>query len=237
MSRILLVEDDENIAQLVRMNLEAAGHTVQVAREGTTGLRMARTGAPELVLLDLMLPGMDGLEICRQLRRAGALPIIVLTARDSEVDRVLGLELGADDYVTKPFSVRELLARIAAVLRRSGEADRPGLPERQRLGDFLIDRAARRVQLAGQDLRLTPREFDLLSFLVAHPGRALSRTVLIDRVWGAGFGGDSKTVDVHVRWLREKLAGRVPFEIVTVRGVGYRLDLADDLAVEEVRLA
>jgi DNA-binding response OmpR family regulator len=232
-----LIEDDENIAELVRMNLEAAGHSVQVAREGTAGLRMARTGAPELVLLDLMLPGMDGLEICRQLRRAGTLPIIVLTARDSEVDRVLGLELGADDYVTKPFSVRELLARIAAVLRRSRDADRPEFPERQRLGDFLIDRAARRVQLAGRDERLAPREFDLLSFLLGNPGRALSREVLIERVWGAGFGGDTKTVDVHVRWLREKLAGRVPFEIVTVRGVGYRLDLMDELPAERSQLA
>jgi two-component system OmpR family response regulator len=232
MSRILLVEDDESIADIVRDNLEAVGHDVQVARDGNVGLRMARTGAPELVLLDLMLPGMDGVEVCRQLRRGGTVPIIMLTARDSEVDRVLGLEIGADDYVTKPFSMRELMARITAVLRRArdGSERRAALPERESIDGFTIDRAARRVRLDGADVRLTLREFDLLSYLVGHRGRVHTRDALIQNVWGPDFPGDQKTVDVHIRWLREKVAERAPFEIVTVRGVGYRLDAAEALA-------
>jgi DNA-binding response OmpR family regulator len=229
MSRILLIEDDESIADIVRFNLEAVGHDVQVAREGNSGLRMARTGAPDLVLLDLMLPGMDGIEICRQLRRGGSLPVIMLTARDSEVDRVLGLEIGADDYVTKPFSMRELMARITAVLRRSKDTQerQPALPERESIGGFVIDRAARRVLLEQDEIRLTLREFDLLSYLVGHRGRVHTRDALIQNVWGPDFMGDQKTVDVHIRWLREKFAHRAPFEIVTVRGIGYRLDLAE----------
>ena len=231
--RILLIEDDDGIADIVRYNLEAVGYTVQVARDGATGLRMARTGAPDLVLLDLMLPGMDGVEVCRQLRRSGtALPIIMLTARDSEVDRVLGLELGADDYVSKPFSMRELLARITAVLRRSmnGTPAEPAMPERETFAGFVLDRAARRVLLGGSDVRLTLREFDLLSYLVGHRGRVHTRDALIGSVWGPDFGGDQKTVDVHVRWLREKFQDRAPFQIVTVRGVGYRLDLLEEKA-------
>ncbi|HEX4214813.1 MAG TPA: response regulator transcription factor [Candidatus Dormibacteraeota bacterium] len=230
MSRILMIEDDEGISDLVRYNLEAVGYTVQVAREGNSGLRMARTGAPDLVLLDLMLPGMDGVEVCRQLRRGGSVPVIMLTARDSEVDRVLGLELGADDYVTKPFSMRELLARITAVLRRSreGKSAPPTLPERETIAEFVIDRAARRVLIDGAEVRVTLREFDLLSFLIGHRGRVHTRDALIQNVWGPDFGGDQKTVDVHIRWLREKFADRSPFQIVTVRGVGYRLDLAGE---------
>lgn len=231
--RILLIEDDDGIADIVRYNLEAVGYSVQVARDGATGLRMARTGAPDLVLLDLMLPGMDGVEVCRQLRRGGtALPIIMLTARDSEVDRVLGLELGADDYVSKPFSMRELLARITAVLRRTknGTPAEPVMPERETFADFVLDRAARRVLLGGSDVRLTLREFDLLSYLVGHRGRVHTRDALIGSVWGPDFGGDQKTVDVHVRWLREKFHERAPFQIVTVRGVGYRLDLLEEKA-------
>jgi DNA-binding response OmpR family regulator len=227
MSRVLLIEDDEGIADIVRYNLETVGHTVLVARDGNNGLRMARTGAPDLVLLDLMLPGMDGVEVCRQLRRGSSVPIIMLTARDAEVDRVLGLELGADDYVTKPFSMREVLARITAVLRRaqSGKPGGASMPERESFGEFVIDRAARRVLLDETDIKLTLREFDLLSYLIGHRGRVHTRDALISNVWGPDFGGDQKTVDVHVRWLREKFVQRAPFEIVTVRGVGYRLDL------------
>jgi two-component system, OmpR family, response regulator VicR len=235
MSRILLIEDDESISDIVRFNLEAVGHDVHLARDGNAGLRMARTGAPDLVLLDLMLPGMDGIEVCRQLRRGGSLPIIMLTARDSEVDRVLGLEIGADDYVTKPFSMRELMARITAVLRRTRDTQerQPALPEREEIGAFVIDRAARRVLLRGVEVRLTLREFDLLSYLVGHRGRVHTRDALIQNVWGPDFLGDQKTVDVHIRWLREKFANRAPFEIVTVRGIGYRLDLAE-VAEEKV---
>ncbi|MFZ0217820.1 MAG: response regulator transcription factor [Candidatus Dormiibacterota bacterium] len=226
MSRIVLIEDDEGIAETLRFNLEAAGHHVQAARDGVSGLRLARTGAPDLVLLDLMLPGMDGVEVCRQLRRSGSVPIIMLTARDGEVDRVLGLELGADDYITKPFSIREVLARIAAVLRRadSGAAGPVMLPDRDAFGNFMLDRAARRVTVDGMEVRLALREFELLSYLVGHPGRAHTRDALIQNVWGPAFSGDQKTVDVHIRWLREKFMDRAPFEIVTVRGVGYRLD-------------
>jgi DNA-binding response OmpR family regulator len=149
----------------------------------------------------------------------------MVSARDSEVDKIVGLELGADDYITKPFSMREVLARVNAVLRRTrADTAERAIPERDSVGGLTIDRAARRVQLGGEDVKVTAREFDLLSYLLAHDGRVHSREVLIAQVWGRDFGGDSKTVDVHIRWLREKFAGRAPFEIVTVRGAGYRLD-------------
>jgi DNA-binding response OmpR family regulator len=153
-------------------------------------------------------------------------PIIMITAKDSEVDKIVGLELGADDYITKPFSIREVLARVHSVLRRTQpEANEPkAVPERDSIGEFSIDRAARRVILCGEEVRVTAREFDLLSYLLAHPGRVHTRDVLLENVWGHEFSGDRKTVDVHVRWLREKFANRVPFDIVTVRGIGYRLD-------------
>jgi DNA-binding response OmpR family regulator len=220
------VEDDEAIRDVVKYNLVAAGYEVMEASDGNTALRSARTGRPDLVILDLMLPGMGGLEVCRSLRRDSVVPIIMLTARDTETDRVVGLELGADDYITKPFSMRELLARVGAVLRRSsGPAAPSEIPERQQVGSFLIDRAARRVILEDAELQLSRREFDLLSFLVANPDRVHSRDFLLQQVWGYDFGGERKTVDVHVRWLREKLEGRAPFRIATVRGAGYRLDL------------
>lgn len=224
-ARVLVVEDDEGIRETLRYHLEAAGYTVLEARDGATGLRTAQTGRPDLVLLDLMLPGLSGIEVCRALRRSSRVPIIMLTARDAEVDRIVGLELGADDYVTKPFSIREVMARINAVLRRSLErAEQRGLPEREVIGGFVLDRPARRVTLDGQEVKLTAREFDLLSHLIGHPGRVQSRETLLSEVWGPEFLGDRKTVDVHVRWLRSKFAGRAPFEIVTVRGAGYRLD-------------
>jgi len=223
--RILIVEDDDGIRETLKYHLDTAGYLVTEARDGALGLRLARTSRPDLVLLDLMLPGMSGMEFCRALRRSSRVPIIMVTAKDSEVDKIVGLELGADDYVTKPFSVREVLARVNAVIRRSrAEAAERAIPERDEIGNFLIDRPARRVLMDGKDVKLTAREFELLSFLVAHSGRVQSRDVILQQVWGADFMGDRKTVDVHVRWLREKFAGRVPFEIVTVRGTGYRLD-------------
>jgi len=224
-ARILVVEDDEGIREMLRYNLAGAGYAVQEARDGATGLRLAQTGRPDLVLLDLMLPGMSGLEVCRALRRSGRTPIIMLTAKDAEVDKIVGLELGADDYITKPFSVREVMARVNAVLRRiQGDTAGAAAPERETLGEFAIDRPARRVWLDGAEVKLTAREFDLLSFLLAHPGRVHSRDALLTQVWGPSFVGDRKTVDVHIRWLRAKFAARVPFAIVTVRGIGYRLD-------------
>ena len=224
--RVLVVEDDEGIREMLKYNLVSAGFSVQAAGDGASGLRTARTARPDLILLDLMLPGMSGFDFCRALRRTSKVPIIMLTAKDAEVDKIVGLELGADDYITKPFSVREVLARVNAVLRRSApDANEPSAtPERDALGNFVIDRAARRVMIDDQDVKLTTREFDLISYLLAHPARVHTRDVLLENVWGHDFAGDRKTVDVHIRWLREKFAGVAPFEIVTVRGIGYRLD-------------
>jgi len=223
--RILVIEDDEGIRDTLRYHLGEAGYQVLEAADGPGGLRLARSQRPDLILLDLMLPAMSGLEICRSLRQRSSVPIIIITARDAEVDKIVGLEVGADDYVTKPFSVREVLARVHAVLRRSqGTVEGRAVPEREEMEGFLLDRAARRVLVGGAETRVTAREFDLLSHLLAHSGRVQTRDALLHQVWGSSFGGDSKTVDVHVRWLREKFAGRVPFTIVTVRGAGYRLD-------------
>jgi DNA-binding response OmpR family regulator len=224
--RVLVVEDDEGIREMLKYNLSSAGFSVQEASDGAAGLRTARTARPDLILLDLMLPGMSGFDFCRALRKTSRVPIIMITAKDSEVDKIVGLELGADDYITKPFSIREVLARVNAVLRRaSPEANEPrSIPERDTIGRFSIDRAARRVILNEKEVKLTVREFELLSYLLAHPGRVHSRDVLLENVWGHEFSGDRKTVDVHIRWLREKFAATAPFEIVTVRGIGYRLD-------------
>ncbi|HUY74244.1 MAG TPA: response regulator transcription factor, partial [Candidatus Dormibacteraeota bacterium] len=165
-------------------------------------------------------------DFCRALRKSSRVPIIMLTAKDSEVDKIVGLELGADDYITKPFSIREVLARVNAVLRRAmlDSTEPRSIPEVDSIADFTIDRAARRVVLRGHDVKVTAREFDLLSYLLAYPGRVHTRDALIENVWGREFSGDPKTVDVHVRWLREKFAHVAPFTIVTVRGIGYRLD-------------
>jgi two-component system alkaline phosphatase synthesis response regulator PhoP len=224
--RVLVVEDDEGIREMLKYNLVTAGFSVHEAADGASGLRTARTARPDLILLDLMLPGMSGFDFCRALRKSSRVPIIMITAKDAEVDKIVGLELGADDYITKPFSVREVLARVNAVMRRaSPEANEPkSVPERDTIDDFSIDRAARRVVLNDKDVKLTAREFDLLSYLLAHPARVHTRDTLLENVWGHEFSGDRKTVDVHVRWLREKFAGVAPFEIVTVRGIGYRLD-------------
>jgi two-component system, OmpR family, response regulator RegX3 len=224
--RILVVEDDEGIREMLKYNLAQAGFAVHEAGDGATGLRTARTSSPDLVLLDLMLPGMSGLDFCRALRKTSSVPIIMLTAKDTEVDKIVGLELGADDYITKPFSVREVLARVNSVLRRADPqaAQSKALPELDTVGQFVLDRAARRVFLSGKEVRLAAKEFNLLSHLLANAGRVQTRDALLESVWGPQFSGDRKTVDVHIRWLREKFAGKVPFEIVTLRGVGYRLD-------------
>lgn len=234
-ARILVVEDDEGIRETLKYNFAMAGYGVQEARDGAGALRLARTAKPDLIVLDLMLPGMSGLEVCRALRRSSSrVPIIMITAKNAEVDKIVGLELGADDYITKPFSVREVLARVNAVLRRSRpEQAEHSLPEREGSGNFVIDRAARRVLLNGTEVKLTAREFELLSFLFGHPGRAHTRDVLLQQVWGADFMGDRKTVDVHIRWLREKFMDRAPFEIVTVRGIGYRLDRDNQAVIEQ----
>ncbi len=224
--RVLIVEDESNIASFARMYLEAAGFEVDVADRGDTGLEMALSEpTPDLVVLDLNLPAMDGLEITRRLRQDGSLPIIVLTARDDAVDRVVGLELGADDYMTKPFNPRELVARVRAVLRRTettgqGTAD---LPQAVTLeaDDLRVEVGAREAFVAGEQVALTPKEFDLLVTLLENRGLVLTREQLLERVWGFTFLGDSRTIDVHVRQLRRKLGDACPIQ--TVWGTGYKV--------------
>ncbi|MFV2039665.1 MAG: response regulator transcription factor [Acidimicrobiales bacterium] len=220
---VVLVEDDPHIADLVEMYLRQDGFRVYQASTGERGLEQVRDRDPKLVILDIGLDGeLDGMDVCRKLRSSGTVPIIMLTARDSEIDRVLGLELGADDYVTKPFSPRELVARVRAILRRT---DGPGEPEPDTLlnaGDVVIDTVRREATVDAEVVALATREFELLSYLAANSGIALSRRQLIDGVWGADWVGDERTVDVHVRQLRRKLGDALP--LATVWGLGYRLD-------------
>jgi len=221
-----VVDDDPTVAEVVAGYLERAGFAVERAADGPSAVARAAAARPDLVVLDLMLPGMDGLEVCRRLREDGPLPVVMLTARGDEDDRVLGLEVGADDYVTKPFSPRELVLRVAAVLRRAG--DPPDTGPWLRSGPLALDPAARRALRDGTELALTAREFDLLAFFLRHPGRVMRREELMRRVWGWEFG-DLSTVTVHVRRLREKVEadpGR-PRLISTVWGVGYRFDPPD----------
>lgn len=217
---VVVVEDDPSIADLIALYLGEAGYRVHLATDGERGVALTRSLGPRLVVLDLGLPGrIDGLDVCRDLRRSSDVPIIVVTARDAEIDRVLGFELGADDYLTKPFSPRELVARVKAVLRRTSGP----VPARSKLvaGGVEVDVARREATLDGAPVPLTGREFDLLAHLAAHPGLALSRRQLVDSVWGDDWVGDDRTVDVHVRQLRRKLGDALP--LATVWGVGYRL--------------
>jgi DNA-binding response OmpR family regulator len=230
--RILVVEDEENIRHTLRYNLIKEGFLVSEARTGPEALAEARRVRPDLILLDLMLPELNGSEVCRILRQEMTTPILMLTAKGAEVDKIVGLQIGADDYVTKPFSLRELMARITALLRRvelsSREVKRG--KEVEVVGNFRMDRGARTVHVDGTEVRLAPKEFDLLSFMLAHAGKVQSREFLIQQVWGSNFYGDRKTVDVHVRWLREKFERfeALSFRITTVFGVGYRLDRLDE---------
>ena len=218
---IVVVEDDHHISDLVGMYLRREGFRVLQADDAEGGLAAIAREDPRLVILDLGLPGeRDGLELCRQVRRDSDVAVIILTARDDEIDRVLGLELGADDYVTKPFSPRELVARVRAILRRAGAPARAE-PAVSAIGAVVVDPGRREVRCAGTVVPLTTREFDLLAYLVAHQGLALSRRQLLDGVWGEDWYGDERTVDVHVRQLRKKLGEELP--LTTVWGVGYRL--------------
>ncbi|HEX2130041.1 MAG TPA: response regulator transcription factor [Actinophytocola sp.] len=223
-ARVLVVDDDLTVRDVVRRYLELAGHQVALADNGEDALAWVARDAPDLVVLDLMLPGMDGLEVCRRLRRTSAVPVVMLTALGEEENRIAGLQLGADDYVTKPFSPRELALRVSSVLRRAG-AVIPPVAKVLTDGDLRLDVAARTATLRGTELALTVREFELLVFLLSHPGEAFTREQLLEKVWGWDFG-DQSTVTVHVRRLREKIE-RVPAKptrIATVWGVGYRYD-------------
>jgi DNA-binding response OmpR family regulator len=228
MATILLVEDEDTLAETLRYNLEREGHTVVLAHDGVVGLEQARQLQPDLVLLDIMLPRLDGFSVCRILRQESTIPILMLTARQDEVDRIAGLELGADDYVTKPFSLGELLARVRAILRRS---DRQPVGNREmfEVGEVRVDTGSRRAWRAGIEINLSQKEFDLLTCLIRNRGMALSRDVLLERVWGYDFVGESRTVDVHIRWLREKVEENPgnPRYIQTVRGVGYRFEMPE----------
>ena len=224
MSRILIVEDDADIADLIAHLLRKAGHEPEQARTGTDGLARARGGLPDLIVLDVMLPGMDGMQVCRALRQDGAtarVPILMLTARSEEADRVGGLELGADDYVTKPFSPRELVARVGALLRRAQPVEQPaGRVVSYR--DIVIDADRHRVTVGGREVKLTAKEFLLLQYLAERKGRVVSRDQLLTDVWGYSYTGGTRTVDVHVRRLREKIP-LLNDAIETVKQFGYKL--------------
>ena len=230
--KILIVEDEPTLLETLSYNLTRQGYQVIKAGDGQAALTMAREAAPDLIVLDVMLPVFDGFEVCRILRQEMNVPILMLTARDDEIDRVVGLEMGADDYMTKPFSMREFLARVKAQLRRVRlireeiDSDQEAPREILRFDDLTIDLSRREVRLGEQILTTKPKEFDLLLFLARHPGHVLTRDLILERVWGWGFSGGSRTVDVHVRWLREKIEKDPahPTRILTVRGSGYRFD-------------
>lgn len=218
---VLVVEDEEGIASFVAMYLRKGGFAVTVAATGAEALAKAASEHPALIVLDLALPDVDGIDVCRRIRQRSDVPILMLTARDDDVDKIIGLEVGADDYLTKPFNPRELVARVKSVLRRAA-------PSRRRLetaviahGDLAVDAGRREARVAGEEVQLAPKEFDLLWELLDHRGLVLTRDQLLERVWGYTFAGDTRTVDVHVRQLRRKLGEACP--IVTVWGVGYKV--------------
>lgn len=233
MHNILIVEDDTSLRETLAYNLSRQEYSVQAVGDGLSALEAARANHPDLVLLDLMLPGMDGFEVCRILRQEMNIPILILTARDDEIDRVIGLEIGADDYITKPFSMRELMARVKAHLRRE-RLIRQEVSSHQEVasqdiltfGNLILDLSRREVLLDHSPIALKPKEFDLLLFLAQHRRQALSRQFLLERVWGWEFAGGTRTVDVHVHWLREKIESdpSKPNRIITVRGSGYRFE-------------
>lgn len=225
MKKILIVDDEPTLVATLKYNLERENFQVYEASDGDTALEIARTSHPDLVILDLMLPGMSGLEICRVLRKETGIPILMLTAKDSEVDKVVGLELGADDYVTKPFGMQELMARVRALLRRAA-AGSEATTDLVTAGDIRVDVARREAFRAGEPLHLKPKEFELLLFFARHPGRAFTREQLLSDIWDYDYAGDTRTVDVHIRWLRQKIEvdPGAPTRLLTVRGTGYRFE-------------
>lgn len=232
--KVLIVEDEPSLVDTLSYNLTRQGYLVCTARDGLTAIDVARREKPDVILLDIMLPGLDGFEVCRVLRREMTVPILMLTARDDEIDKVVGLEVGADDYLTKPFSMRELLARVKALLRRvrliREQMASPGLSgtpeEKLAFGNLVIDLTRREMQVNGETVALKPKEYELMVYLARNRGMALSRDQILEKVWGWEYGGETRTVDVHIRWLREKIEPdpAAPARIITVRGTGYRFE-------------
>jgi DNA-binding response OmpR family regulator len=234
--KILVVDDEISLQETLAYNLKREGYLVDVAGDGPAALDLARQSKPDLIILDIMLPGLDGFEVCRILRKEMSTPVLMLTARDDEIDRVVGLEVGADDYLAKPFSMRELIARVKALLRRvriirqevgtTTTADGTPRPKTLTFDNLVIDMTRREVKKDNKVVALKPKEYELLTFLAQHIGQMLTREFILERVWGWDFVGDSRTVDVHVRWLREKIEvdPSDPKRIVTVRGAGYRFE-------------
>jgi DNA-binding response OmpR family regulator len=223
---VLVVEDESSIASFVALYLKNAGYAVKTAATGGEGLRLATSDEPDLIVLDLMLPDIDGIEVCKRVRQRSDVPILMLTARDEDIDKIIGLEVGADDYMTKPFNPRELVARIKSILRRATTERRDAENAELRHGELVINSGRREVKVGDVEIQLAPKEFDLLWELLDHRGLVLTRDQLLERVWGYTFAGDTRTVDVHVRQLRRKLGEASP--IVTVWGVGYKVGPARD---------
>jgi DNA-binding response OmpR family regulator len=223
--KILVVDDEPTLIATLRYNLEREGYEVITAQDGESAVALGRAHHPDIVLLDLMLPGLDGLQVCRLLRREMQVPILMLTAKGDEVDKVVGLEMGADDYVTKPFSMREVVARVKALLRRA-DIRSPTEGDILTAGELQLDLRKRAATMRGVATAMKPKEFDLLTFFMRNPGHAFTREQLLHHVWGYDFAGDTRTVDVHIRWLREKIEDRPdkPAKLITVRGTGYRFD-------------
>jgi two-component system, OmpR family, alkaline phosphatase synthesis response regulator PhoP len=225
---ILVVEDEASIASFVSLYLKNAGYAVRAVATGSAALTHVAAESPALIILDLNLPDLDGIEICRRIRKTSDVPILMLTARDEDVDKIIGLEVGADDYLTKPFNPRELVARVKSILRRATPERRQVESAQLKHGDLSIDAGRREVRVGEQEIQLAPKEFDLLWELLDHKGLVLTRDQLLERVWGYTFAGDTRTVDVHVRQLRRKLGDASP--IVTVWGVGYKVSPTRDAA-------
>lgn len=227
-AKILVIDDEESITKSIQYSLEKEGYSVITANNGTDGVELAKNEKPNLVILDVMLPGLDGYEVCRMIRSEIPVPIMMLTAKGEEIDKVVGLEVGADEYVTKPFSLRELQARIKALLRLVARHQNTKIaePDRIEIGDLVIDLKRHEVLLAGNKVSLTLKEFELLKLLSLNANKVLSREYLIEQVWGYDFTGEGRTVDVHIHWLREKIESdpENPVRILTVRGVGYRFE-------------
>lgn len=234
--KILIVDDEISLQETLAYNLKKEGYEIEVAGDGTTAIELARQMKPDLIILDVMLPGLDGFEVCRILRQEMSTPVLMLTARDDEIDRVVGLEVGADDYMSKPFSMRELVARVKAMLRRvrlireeissANAEDKDNLPKILTFDNLIINRTRREITLDNEVVAFKPKEYELLTFMAQHRGQVLTREFVLERVWGWDYVGDSRTVDVHIRWLREKIEAvpADPHRIITVRGAGYRFE-------------